>query len=229
MTIGSTSILVASVKAVPNAPMAVAKQMAPEAMKAGVSAGRMTSNKEATCLAGFKAVYVYDIAQTHGAELTCKELRGSFDFVTREGVDPRALFESIKSASPVQVRFRTLSETCRGYYDAHSDEIILSASLADREKPRTLIHEIAHRIALLGNEHTLAYDERPMAEVIAEGAAFIVCSHLGIDTGSCSFSYMAAWGKDVKKIISWGSSVLRCANRIIDLIEHDQSEEQEAA
>jgi len=30
------------------------------------NSGRMTSNKEATCLAGFKAVYVYDIAQTHG-------------------------------------------------------------------------------------------------------------------------------------------------------------------
>ncbi len=193
------------------------------------NSGRITSNKDATCLAGFKAVYVYDIAQTHGAELTCKELRGSFDFVAAEGVDPRALFDRIVTASPVPVRFRALSETCRGYYDAQSDEIILSASLADPEKPRTLIHEIAHRIALLGNEHTLEYDERPMAEVIAEGAAFIVCSYLGIDTGSCSFSYVAAWGKDAKKIISWGSAVLRTANRIIDLIEHDQSEEQKAA
>ena len=193
------------------------------------NSGRMTSNKEATSLAGFKAVYVYDIAQTHGTELTCKELKGSFDFITAEGVDPRALFERIKSASPVPVCFRTLSETCRGYYDAHSDEIILSTSLADPEKPRTLIHEIAHRLALVGNEHTLEYDERPMAEVIAEGAAFIVCSYLGLDTASCSFSYVAAWGKDAKKIISWGSAVLRTANRVIDLIEHHQSEEQKAA
>jgi antirestriction protein ArdC len=193
------------------------------------SPGRIAAKGEATCLAGFKAVYVYDIAQTHGAEVSCKELKGSFDFVAAEGVDPRALFAKIVSANPVAVRFRTLSETCRGYYDAQSDEIVLSASLADPEKPRTLIHEMAHRIALLGNEHTLEYDERPMAEVIAEGAAFIVCSYLGIDTGSCSFSYVAAWGKDAKKIISWGSAVLRTANRIIDLIEHDQSEEKKAA
>jgi hypothetical protein len=40
---------------------------------------------------------------------------------------------------------------------------------------------------------------------------------------------VAAWGKDVKRIISWGSAVLRTANRVIDLIEHDQSEEQKAA
>jgi hypothetical protein len=193
------------------------------------SPGRINENSGTTCLAGFKTVYVYDIAQTHGDEVACKELKGSFDFVAAEGVDPRALFEKIVSASPVPVRFRTLSETCRGYYDAHSDEIILSTSLADPEKPRTLIHEIAHRLALVGNEHTLEYDERPMAEVIAEGAAFIVCSYLGLDTASCSFSYVAAWGKDVKKIISWGSAVLRTANRVIDLIEHDQSEEQKAA
>jgi len=193
------------------------------------SPGRIAAKGEATCLAGFKAVYVYDISQTHGTEVSCKELEGSSAFITAEGVDPCALFEKIVSASPVPVRFRTLSETCRGYYDAHSDEIILSASLADPEKPRTLIHEIAHRLALLGNEHTLEYDERPMAEVIAEGAAFIVCSYLGIDTGSCSFSYVAAWGKEVKKIISWGQAVLRTANRVIDLIEHDQSEEKKAA
>ena len=43
MTIGSTLILVASVKAVPKAPMAVAKQMAPAASSAGCSAGTITS------------------------------------------------------------------------------------------------------------------------------------------------------------------------------------------
>src|SRR5271157_5530909 len=193
------------------------------------SPGRMSKEREATGLAGFKAVYVYDISQTHGTEVSCKELEGSSAFITAEGVDVLALFERILKISPVPVCFRALSGTRRGYYDAHSDEIVLSASLTDLEKPRTLIHEIAHKLAFAGNEHTLEYDERPMAEVIAEGAAFIVCSYLGVDTGSRSFSYVAAWGKDVKKIISWGSAVLRTANRLIDLIEHDQSEEKEAA
>ena len=43
MVMGSTLILVASVKAVPKAPMLVAKQMAPEEISAGLSAGRITS------------------------------------------------------------------------------------------------------------------------------------------------------------------------------------------
>ena len=43
MVIGRTSILVARVKAVPKAPMEVAKQMAPDAINPGFNAGRMTS------------------------------------------------------------------------------------------------------------------------------------------------------------------------------------------
>ena len=43
MVIGSTSISVASVKAVPKAPIEVAKQMAPAERKAGCRPGRITS------------------------------------------------------------------------------------------------------------------------------------------------------------------------------------------
>ena len=128
------------------------------------------------------------------------------------------------------MKTRAISDSCRGYYDALADEIVLAESLTDLEKPRTLVHEIAHKLALSEKEHDMSLDERPMAEVIAEGAAFIVCSYLGIDTGACSFSYVAAWGIDLKKIMSWGSAVMRVANRIIDLLDnHRPEEEREAA
>ncbi len=168
---------------------------------------------------GFKAVYVYDIAQTEGAEIACDALQGSTDFTVSADLDVRSLFEWVLHVSPVPVKFRAISGSCRGYYDALSDEIVLAESLTDLEKPRTLVHEIAHKLALSEKEHDMSLDERPMAEVIAEGAAFIVCSYLGIDTGACSFSYVAAWGKDLAKIMSWGSAVMRVANRIIDLLD----------
>ena len=133
------------------------------------------------------------------------------------------------ASSPVPVRSRAISGNRKGYYDALADEIVISDSLTDVEKPRTLIHEIAHKLALSGNEHDMSHEERPMAEVIAEGAAFVVCSYLGIDTAACSFSYVAAWGKNLKKIMSWGSAVLRVANRIIDLFDHARPEEEKEA
>src|SRR5208337_3767920 len=150
-------------------------------------------------------------------------------FTVSTGLDVRSLFEWILHISPVPVKFRAISGSCRGYYDALADEIVLADSLTDLEKPKTLIHEIAHKLALSGSEHDLSHDERPMAEVIAEGAAFVVCSYLGIDTGACSFSYVAAWGKDLAKIMSWGSAVMRVANRVVDLLDHSRPEEEREA
>lgn len=180
-------------------------------------------------LVGFKAVYVYDIGQTDGSELTCDALQGSTDFTVSANLDVRSLFEWIRNTSPVPVKFRSISGGCRGYYDALADEIVLADCLTDLEKPKTLIHEIAHKLALFEKEHDMSLDDRPRAEVIAEGAAFVVCSYLGIDTGACSFSYVASWGKDLKKIMSWGSAVMRVANRIIDLLDRSRPEEEREA
>jgi antirestriction protein ArdC len=194
-----------------------------------VEEGNTAAGTDGTRLIGFKAVYVYDIEQTDGAELTCDALKGSTDFTVSAGLDVRSLFEWIFHISPVPVKFREISGSVRGYYDALADEIVLAESLTDLEKPKTLIHEIAHKLALSEKEHDMSFDDRPRAEVIAEGAAFVVCSHLGIDTGACSFSYVASWGKDLKKIMSWGSAVMRVANRVIDLLDHSRPEEEREA
>jgi antirestriction protein ArdC len=194
-----------------------------------VEEGNTPAGTDGNRLVGFKAVYVYDIEQTDGAELTCDALHGSTDFAVSADLDVRSLFEWILNVSPVPVKTRAISGSCRGYYDALADEIVLAESLTDLERPKTLIHEIAHKLALSEKEHDMSLDDRPRAEVIAEGAAFVVCSHLGIDTGACSFSYVAAWGKDLKKIMSWGSAVMRVANRVIDLLDHSQPEEEREA
>jgi antirestriction protein ArdC len=194
-----------------------------------VEEGNTAAGTDGTRLIGFKAVYVYDIAQTDGAEITCDALRCSTDFTVSEDLDVRSLFDWIVHISPVPVKFREISGSARGYYDALADEIVLAESLTDLEKPKTLIHEIAHKLALSEKEHDMSLDDRPRAEVIAEGAAFVVCSYLGIDTGVCSFSYVASWGKDLKKIVSWGSAVMRVANRIIDLLDHARPEEEREA
>jgi antirestriction protein ArdC len=194
-----------------------------------VEEGDQIDEIDGTRLVGFKAVYVYDIEQTDGAELTCDALQASTDFTVSAGLDVRSLFQWILRVSPVPVKFGAISGSCRGYYDVLADEIVLADSLTDVEKPKTLIHEIAHKLALSGKEHDMSLDDRPRAEVIAEGAAFVVCSHLGIDTGACSFSYVASWGKDLKKIMAWGSAVMRVANMIIDLLDHCRPEEEREA
>ena len=45
-----------------------------------VEEGNAAAGTDGSRLVGFKAVYVYDITQTDGAELTCDALQGSTDF-----------------------------------------------------------------------------------------------------------------------------------------------------
>lgn len=185
--------------------------------------------KGATVLSGFRPVYVFDISQTYGKDLPSQEESERPLFVPCEGADIEMFYEKVLAACPVPVRYREIEGSSRGYYDYVDDEITISTALTALERPKTLIHEIAHKLAYETNEHTIAYGDRPMAEVIAEGAAFVVCSHYGLDTSSYSFRYVALWGGDMKKIMSWGNGIMRVSCRLIDLIEKPGNELEKAA
>ncbi len=168
-------------------------------------------------LAGFRTVHVFDISQTEGRDLSCGELEGTTDFQASPGFEVEDLSRRLFAVCPVSVIHKPLTGT-RGYYDPVNNVIALAESLTSQEVPRTLIHEIAHFWAITTGVHNIDA-ERSMGEVVAEAAAFIALSHFGLDTGSISFAYVAGWGKDIKKIISWGSAAMRVANGLIDLVE----------
>ena len=176
-------------------------------------------------LVGFKTVHVFDVSQTEGKGLSCKELEGTTDFVISPGLDVEDLTQRLLKACPVPLLRKPLD--VKGYYDPANNVIALAESLSGPETPRTLIHEIAHWMAITTGEHDAqaASDERPMAEVVAEAGAFIALSHFGLDTGSISFAYVAGWGRDIKKIISWGTAAMRVANGLIDLVEGQEQDQ----
>ncbi len=183
-------------------------------------------NKEPhSVLSGFRAVYVFDISQTDGQEITLAEFQARPQFSVSEGTGVKDLFQRILAVCPLPVEYAHIPY--KGCYEPFDHRIKLSTALTDLEKPKTLIHEIAHSMALDTKEHTL--NERSMAEVIAEGAAFVVCNHYGLDTSSYSFAYIAAWGQEIKKILSWGDAVMRISNRLIDLIGDAEIEQRHAA
>jgi len=180
-------------------------------------------------LSGFRAVYVFDVSQTYGKDLPSVKGPERPEFLVAEGTDVDAFYERVLSACPVPVDYKDIGSSARGYFDYVADKITISTALTALERPKTLIHEIAHKLAYEAKEHTMAYGDRSMAEVVAEGAAFVVCSHYGLDTSSYSFRYVALWGRDTKKISSWGKALMRTANRLIDLIEGATNEQKKAA
>ena len=188
-----------------------------------------TEEKKWAVLSGFRAVYVFDVSQTYGKDLPSAKEPERPEFLAAEGTDVDAFYERVLAVCPVPVDYKDIGGSIRGYYDYAADKITISTALTALERPKTLIHEIAHKFAYEAKEHIMAYGDRPMAEVVAEGAAFVVCAHFGLDTSSYSFRYVALWGRDMKKISSWGNALMRTANRLVDLIESPSDEQKKAA
>jgi hypothetical protein len=195
---------------------------------------RQINESGASRLIGFKIVHVYDISQTDGKDLPVNAFSadtGSFQF----NGDVVGLYEKLLRVCPVPVKYGEWENKAKGYYSPHDEAvngpaITLRAHLADLEKPEVLLHEWAHHIAITElREHTTKLSDRPEAEVVAEGAAFVANSYFGLDTSGYSFPYVAAWGQDVKKILSWGSAVQRVASRIIETVERTETTDFEIA
>ena len=169
-------------------------------------------------LFGFKAVYVFDVSQTEGDPLPDLPERGAT--IVMSG-DPMKLFNYFLSVSPVPVSYKSKDEMgrCLGYYSRKENNIVLTEGLTDVDSATTLRHEIAHYLAIQSEEHSSSNSDRPKAEVIAEGAAYIASCHFGLDSSPESFSYVALWGKDIQKILAWGNAVQRTAEKLIGLIE----------
>ena len=81
------------------------------------------------------------------------------------------------------------------------------------QKTKTLVHEAAHYVA----DHRGHVDRRD-AETVAEGAAFVVLAHHGLDTGRYSFPYLATWARDVAVLKRNLAAVQQTANVLIGAI-----------
>lgn len=172
--------------------------------------------EEKDALIGFKAVHVWDVGQTEGdplPELETGEIRPEDGY-------PESLFERILASSPVPIEVKGLDGEKRGLYLVEEKRIIVSSALNTAEKCKTLLHELAHHMALSAEPGGGAtFDGRSAHEVLAEGAAYLACCHFGIDSSEYSFLYLASWEQDFRKILSFGDTSRNLALGIIDIIE----------
>ena len=181
--------------------------------------GKLTDNNAESILVGFRIGYVFDVTQTEGNELaSVPELKGEMDFTLNHG-DAALLYEKILNACPVPVNFGQLEDKTKGYYNPNRPNIVLSNSLTVIQRPSVLLHEMAHHYASTMNISRLGETDRMEDEVVGEGAAFMVSCHYGLDTTRWSFPYVAAWGRDVRKVLLWGRLAQKVAATMIDAIE----------
>lgn len=180
----------------------------------------------------FKAITVFDIAQTTGEPielLAPKELQ--------EAVKDYALFmRAIKEISTVPIRFDEISGGAKGFYHNVDKEIVIQQGMSESQTIKTAIHESSH--ARLHDKDLMESrgeeKDRLTKEVEAESVAYCVCSALGLDISEYSFPYIAGWssGKNMKELKASMDVIRQTAGEMIDelndkifeLVEEKQKE-----
>lgn len=159
----------------------------------------------------YRAVPVFDLSQTDGepVKTIAKELKGEAD---------ADLIAKLVKVAPVPVSFTDFVGSAYGYY-SHDGEIVVRNSIDDKQKVKTLVHEIAHSI-LHCEDGEQAEADRRTREVQAESVAYVVLNYLGIDTSEYSFGYVAAWGagRDMKELQASLEVIRKTAGDIIDKV-----------
>jgi len=155
---------------------------------------RSEADEPQTVLAGFRVVRVFDITQTHGPELPIPTMPTVTDTRSAAGVDNPVLLKRLTAAARVAgLSVETTPNSpdgAHGWYDRETNTITLVTRFSEANQIRTLLHELSH-----ANDAAIADEPRPIRELVAESAAFIVGTGVfGLDMDDASTFYVTSWG-----------------------------------
>ena len=177
----------------------------------------------------FRAVSVFDVAQTEGKELPELEVKELSDSVE----DYENFMQALTEVSPVPIEFEEIEGGAKGYFSQSTHRIAVQEGMSQSQTLKTAIHEVAHA-KLHDRELNKGIDDvehkgRSRKEVEAESVAYTVCQRFGIDTSDYSFGYIAGWssGREMTELKASLDTIRRTASEIITGIEHELSKVQE--
>ncbi|MBE0610054.1 MAG: hypothetical protein IH609_11765 [Dehalococcoidia bacterium] len=154
---------------------------------------------------GFGTGHVFDVSQTNGEPLPVFEVPSLEGEAGAELWDGLSQFAARDGVAVSVVEPAELPPDTMGYYAPGTKSIVVGA-YSQRQRTKTLAHELGHHIARV--------DDRAENECIAEGIAYIVCAHFGIDTGERSFPYVAGWARD-KAVLKNALGTIQAASAIL--------------
>ncbi len=162
----------------------------------------------------FRPISVFDISQTSGdplPTLSADELQGRVDGYA-------ILQDSLMEASPVPVRFKTITNGAKGFYSPSANEIVIKPGMSEQQTLKTMAHEIGHAVAHSPDNPTARDKSRAAKETEAESIAYIVCNHYGIETDAYTFPYIGSWssGMDDRQLAAQITGIKGSAVSIID-------------
>ena len=169
----------------------------------------------------FKAVTVFDIAQTSGEPIQTL----APELLTAAVQDFDSFMQAIQKISPVPIRFDEIDGNANGYYHNADKEIVIKKGLSESQTLKTAIHETVH--AKLHDKEIMeslgVEKDRLTKEVEAESIAYCVCSSFGLDTSDYSFPYIAGWSssREMKEMKASMDVIRKTAGEMIDQLTEE--------
>ena len=183
--------------------------------------GKPKTEKVEVTVPHFKAVTVFDIAQTSGEPIQTL----APELLTAAVQDFDSFMQAIQKISPVPIRFDEIDGNANGYYHNADKEIVIKKGLSESQTLKTTIHETAH--AKLHDREIMeslgVKKDRLTKEVEAESVAYCVCSSFGLDTSDYSFPYIAGWSssREMKEMKASMDVIRKTAGEMIDQLTEE--------
>ena len=183
--------------------------------------GKPKTEKVEVTVPHFKAVTVFDIAQTSGEPIQTL----APELLTAAVQDFDSFMQAIQKISPVPIRFDEIDGNANGYYHNADKEIVIKKGLSESQTLKTTIHETAH--AKLHDKEIMeslgVEKDRLTKEVEAESVAYCVCSSFCLDTSDYSFPYIAGWSssREMKEMKASMDVIRKTAGEMIDQLTEE--------
>lgn len=162
---------------------------------------------------GFKVAHVFSEEQTDGEPLP------EIGSVTGDPGYFLARLEQFVRENGTELCYSDEIAPARGM--AEKGKITLLPEQTAAETFATLVHEVAHSEMHFGVRR--AETTKRMRETEAESVAFVVCSAIGLETGTAAQDYVGLYGGDSKLLLESLQYVQQATNRILAAIAPENS------
>ena len=176
--------------------------------------------KPAPMLIGFRAVYVFDIGQTEGADLPEFEHN-----ITGEVGAHRDRMIAFLAAQNIKLEFNEKIAPALGV--SYGGKIALLPGQSKAEEFTTLVHETAHELLHKAERRTIT--TATVRETEAEAVAFIVGQAVGLEMGTASSDYIQMYAGNAALLAESLEVIQRTSSVILAAILADEPPEENEA
>jgi hypothetical protein len=171
--------------------------------------GDQSETKPQPVLIGFRAVYVFDVAQTDGADLPVVE-----HSVTGEVGENRDRLINFLAQQTIALEFNEKIAPALGV--SYGGKIALLPGQTKAEEFTTLVHETAHELLHKAERRTMT--TQTVRETEAEAVAFIVGQAVGLEMGNASSDYIQMYAGNAALLAESLEVIQRAASTILRAI-----------